>query len=214
MMRVATFSFFLALLLALAAPLLGQTPGDITGEVHDPSGSVIVGSEVTVTNNATDAARTQVTNGAGLYSFPSLQPGVYTLKVIMAGFQTMTRPDIELQVQQTARIDFILRLDEISEVLQVEGGPPLLAPEGSTVGTVIENKRIVDLPLNGRNFLQLVSRSPNMSFGFGNSSQANARHGGSRAEQNISLAGQEGRRFLNTPGFRDALLAGARSALS
>jgi hypothetical protein len=102
----------------------------------------------------------------------------------------MSRPDIGLQVQQTARIDFILRLGEISEVLQVESGAPLLATEGSPVGTVIENKRIVDLPLNGRNFLQLVSLSPNISFGFGNSSQANARHGGSRAEQNISLAGQ------------------------
>jgi len=191
MMRIAWTSCFLILLLALAVSLCGQTLGEITGNVHDPSGSVIV-AEVTVTNNATGSSRRQPTNSAGLYSFPSLQPGVYTVKITMAGFQAMTRPDIELQVQQTARIDFELRLGQISEVLEVAGGAPLLATEGSTVGTVIENRRIVDLPLNGRNFLQLVSLSPNVSFGFGSSGQADARQGGTRANQNISLAGQRG----------------------
>ena len=189
-MRAATFSIALLLALASAALVPGQTLGEITGEVRDPSGSVVVGAEVTVTNNATAAARSVVTNSAGLYSFPSLQPGVYTVKVTMPGFQALTRPDIELQVQQTARIDFTLRLGQVSEVVEVVGGAPLLTTEGSTVGTVIENKRIVELPLNGRNFLQLVSLSPNVSFGFGSSGQADARQGGTRANQNISLAGQ------------------------
>lgn len=186
-MRIATFCFAL---LAWAASLPGQTLGEIDGEVHDPTGSIVAGAEVIATSDATGAARSVLTNNAGLYSFPSLQPGAYTLKVTMQGFRAVTRPGIELQVQQTARIDFTLEVGQVSETVEVVGGAPLLTTEGSTVGTVIENKRIVDLPLNGRNFLQLVSLSPNVSFGFGNSSQAGARQGGSRSEQNISLAGQ------------------------
>src|SRR5262249_55234606 len=74
-------------------------------------------------------------------------------------FQAVSRPDVELQVQQTARIDFTLQLGQVTDVVEVAAGAPLLTIEGSTVGTVIENKRIVDLPLNGRNFLQLTRRS-------------------------------------------------------
>src|SRR4029077_5904084 len=70
------------------------------------------------------------------------------------------------------------------------GGAPLLTTENATVGSVIENKRIVDLPLNGRNFLQLVSLSPNVSFGFGNNSTATGRQGGQRSTENIAVSGQ------------------------
>src|SRR5215471_4798386 len=103
-MRVAMVA--LALLFTITAFSRGQTLGEITGEVHDPTGSVMVGAQVAVVNNATGAVRTAVTNDAGVYDFPSLQPGVYTVKVSLQGFQAVSRPDVELQVQQTARIDF------------------------------------------------------------------------------------------------------------
>ncbi len=177
-------------LFASAACLLGQTFGEITGQVRDPSGAVVVGATVTVTSIATSATRAALTNEAGIFSFSSLHPGIYDLQVAMQGFQTVTRRGIELQVQQTARIDFTLQLGQVTEVVEVTGGAALLTTENATVGTVIENKRIVELPLNGRNFLQLVSLSPNVSFGFANSGQAGARQGGTRAHQNISLAGQ------------------------
>src|SRR5713226_6764660 len=186
MMRIQASA--LLFLLAYSKPVAGQTSGEITGEIRDPSGSVVVGAAVTVGNKANSASRTVLTNDAGVYSFPSLQPGIYSVKVAMQGFQSMTRPDLELQVQQTARVDFTLQFGQVSEVVEVTGAAGLLTTENATVGTVIENKRIVELPLNGRNFLQLVSLSPNVSFGFANSGQAGLRQGGTRAQQNISIA--------------------------
>src|SRR5437867_4858948 len=115
---------------------------------------------------------------------------MYNIKVEIGGFRTLTRNDVELQVQQTARIDFTLQVGAVTEVVEVIGGTNLMTTENATVGTVIENKRIVDLPLNGRNFLQLVSLSPNVSFGFSSAGQAGSRQGGTRATQNISLSGQ------------------------
>src|SRR5262249_925017 len=103
-----------------------------------------------------------------VYAIPSLQPAVYNLKVEMPGFRTLIRNDLELEVQQTARVDFTMQVGQVNEVIEVSGTGTLLTTEDATVGTVIENKRIVELPLNGRNFLQLVSLSPNVTFLSGN----------------------------------------------
>jgi hypothetical protein len=188
-MRSVSILCGLAVLLSLAASLPGQTFGEITGEVHDPSGSVVAGSDVKLVSKATGAERTTVTNGAGLYSFPALQPGVYDVTASKQGFQTTTRTDVELQIQQTARVDFALQVGQTSQTVEVTAGAPLLNTENSSIGAVIENRRIVDLPLNGRNFLALVSLTPNISTGFGNNATATNVVGGDRAQQNISVAG-------------------------
>src|SRR5712691_9747412 len=171
-------------------PCSGQTFGEITGVVTDPGGGVVVGAAVTVTNPQTNLARTATTNGAGNYTFPSLLPGVYNVKAEMQGFQGEIRNGIELQVEQVARIDFQLRVGSLTETVEVTGGAPLLATENAAVGTVIENRRIVDLPLNGRNFIQLVALSPNVNANFANSGgQASSRQGGDRSTQLFSVAG-------------------------
>jgi hypothetical protein len=173
--------------LCAAAAVFGQTFGEITGEVHDSSGAAIVHGAVTLTNQATGAIRRATTNEAGAYTLPSLPPGVYSVKTEVQGFQTAERKDIELQVQQTARIDFSLQVGEVTQTVEVTGGAPLLTTEDATVGTVIENRRIVDLPLNGRNALGLVFLSPNVTFGFGNS---NVGMSGDRgAFSSVSIAG-------------------------
>ncbi|HYE74625.1 MAG TPA: carboxypeptidase-like regulatory domain-containing protein, partial [Blastocatellia bacterium] len=154
------------LLLSVASTAYAQTSGDITGLITDSSGAAVSGATVTVTNQATGAIRRLTTNDEGLYSFPSLLPGEYELKVEQQGFKSAVRGNIQLQVQQTARVDFTLEVGSVGETVTVTGGTPLLATESNSVGTVIENKRIVDLPLNGRNFLQLVATAPNVSFGF------------------------------------------------
>jgi len=185
-----SFVALVAVAMSLTGELRAQTLGEITGVVSDSTGAVIVGAKVTATNTGTNAARTAVTNDSGIYSFPAMQPGAYTLKVEMAGFKSFTETGIQLQVQQTARIDVAMEVGEVTQTIEVSGGGALLTTENATVGTVIENRRIVELPLNGRNFLQLVSLSPNVSFGFQSAGQAGSRQGGTRSTQNISLAGQ------------------------
>ncbi len=171
-------------------PAVAQTQASISGVIHDPTGAVIPGVTVTVTNPATNFVRTAISNEAGVYNFPSLQPGRYNIKVELPGFRTITQNDVELQVQFAARIDFTLQVGDVSQTVEVEGTAALIATENATVGTVIENRRIVEMPLNGRNFLQLVALSPNVSYGFSDSTQATTRQGGQRAQQNISVAGQ------------------------
>jgi hypothetical protein len=182
-----------ALLLSLfLLPAFPQTFGGITGEVRDASGASIPGATVTATNTATNAVRTTATNETGLYAFPSLIPGTYRVRVEASGFKAATRTDIGLQVQQLARIDFAMEVGQVSEAIEVKANAALLATEDATVGTVIENKRIVELPLNGRNFLQLVALSPNVTFGFATPGQVGGRQGGDRGNQNISLMGMRG----------------------
>ena len=178
--------------LALSVCLFGQTQGTITGEVKDSSGAIVPGATVTVTNTATNVARNTQTNESGLYNFPALVPGNYTVKVESAGFRTAIRSGIELQIQQTARLDFALDVGQVTETVDVSGQAALLATEDATVGTVIENRRIVELPLNGRDFLQLVALSPNVTNGFSSPGQASGRQGGTRASENISVMGMRG----------------------
>jgi outer membrane receptor protein involved in Fe transport len=190
----------LALVLLLGAwavrPSFGQTLGEITGVVTDPTGAVVAGAAVTVTNPQTGLTRAATTNTAGNYVFPALQPGTYNVRVEMQGFRTEVRSDVQLQVQQTARLDFQLAVGAVTETVEVAGGAPLLNTENATVGTVIDNQRIVELPLNGRNFIQLVALSPNVNANFASGGAATSRQGGDRSRQQISVAGMR-REFNN-----------------
>ena len=134
--------------LALVPSSVAQTFGEITGVVTDTSGAVVAGATVTVTNTQTNATRAAVTNNVGNYSFPALPPGVYNVKVEIQGFQPEIRSGVELQVQQVARLDFQLNVGSVSTAVEVTGGAPLLTTENATLGTVSDNQRIVDLPLN------------------------------------------------------------------
>jgi len=177
-------------LLVTVAPSFAQTLGEITGIVTDSTGAVISGATISVRNNATSATREAVTNEAGVFSFPALNPGLYEVRASARGFKTVIRSNVTLEVQQTLRLDFEMAVGEVTESVSVSAGAIALQTENATVGTVIENKRIVELPLNGRNALQLVALAPNVSFGFPAAGQADARQGGIRAAQSISVGGQ------------------------
>jgi hypothetical protein len=170
--------------------VFSQTLGEITGQVTDASGGAVPGARITATNTGTNATRSVLSNDAGVYSFPALQPGAYNVRVEKPGFKAVTRSNVQLEVQQTARLDFEMPVGQVSESIEVSADAAVLATENATVGTVIENKRIVELPLNGRNYLQLVAMAPNVSFGFQSAGQAGSRQGGIRADQSISVAGQ------------------------
>jgi hypothetical protein len=175
---------------ALAPQAFGQTFGEISGLVSDTSGASIPGAAITVTNTQTNLVRTGESNEVGNYNFPALPPGTYSVRVEKQGFQAEVRGGIELQVQQTARIDFRLNLGSVSETVEVTGGAPLLNTENATLGAVIENKRIVDLPINGRNFVSLISLSSNVTTGqVANAGFAASRTGNDRGKISLSIAG-------------------------
>ncbi len=177
------------LCLLLASASFAQTLGVISGEVKDSSGAIVPGVTVTVTNKATNATREAQSNTSGEFSFPALQPGNYELKATLPGFRTVTQA-VELQVQGAPRVNFKMEVGELAESMVVSAVAPLITTENATVGTVIENRRIVELPLNGRNYLSLVALSPNVSAEFAGAGQAGDRQGGSRANQQLSISGQ------------------------
>jgi hypothetical protein len=179
----------LVMCLLLATPAVAQTLGTITGEVKDSSGGVIPGATVTAQNVGTNAVRTQTSNEVGAFSFPAMQPGEYVVKAELQGFNT-AQNKVELHVEQVLRLSFTLETGVVTENIQVVGIAPLISTENATIGTVIENRRIVELPLNGRNFLSLIALSPNVSANFAGPGQAGDRQGGSRANQQISISGQ------------------------
>src|SRR5579864_8066573 len=186
-----TLRIFFALLLLGTLGLWAQVPtADLTGTITDPTGAAVSGAKINVTNNATAAQRQVTSNDAGVYSFPSLPPGNYSLRVEQSGFKAEQRGDIELQVGQVARIDFVLQVGNLTETVEVSGGAPVLQTEDATIGTVIENKRIVDLPLNGRNPLQLVSLTPGATTNGPASSQGQQRMGGARNAFAMNVSGQ------------------------
>ena len=175
--------------LSSASAVYAQTLGTVTGEIKDASSAVVTGVEVTVRNTETNVSRLAITNEDGLYTIPALNPGRYEVKAVKSGFKAASRGNIELQVQQTARVDFSLDVGQVTETVEVSGAAPLLTTENATVGTVIERQSITDLPLNGRNFLSLVALSPNVTYGFNPAAQAAGRQGGTRAGITMSLSG-------------------------
>ena len=182
----------LIVLLASTSPVSAQTFGQITGQVTDVSGGILAGATVVVTNTQTNAVREAITNSAGSYVFPNLLPGVYNVRVDLQGFQPKVMNNVELQVQQTVRIDVSLALGSVEVAVEVTGTAPMINATDATVGTVIENKQILELPLNGRNFINLVSLSPNVSSDWagGGGGGASGRQGGDRSTQNFAVAGQ------------------------
>src|SRR6476660_6049936 len=130
-MRTKLFAL-VCLLVSFGLPMFGQTFGEIGGEIHDVSGAVIAGAEVTILNVATNAVRSATSNEAGVYTFPSLPPGVYNLKATKEGFKTITRNHIEVQVQQNARLDLEMPIGQVSESIEVSSAAVLLTSENAT----------------------------------------------------------------------------------
>jgi len=130
--------------------------GAIQGVVQDQSEAAIVGARVVVVNLDTGLRRETTTNETGFYTAPSLPVGWYKVTATAPGLAAAEVPKLKLDVNQTARIDFSLKPGAVTESIYVTAAAALLDSETSTVGQVIENKRIVEMPLNGRNYLELA----------------------------------------------------------
>ncbi len=149
---------FVSLLCALlSGPVsFGQTDtASINGYVHDSSGAAAPGAMITAVHVATNARYTAAANEHGYYLLTPLRIGIYTLSVELAGFKKELITALELQVQQRANLNFDLEVGQVSEQIVVEGTAPLLSSQDTSMGQVVTNRQIVELPLNGRNYLQL-----------------------------------------------------------
>jgi hypothetical protein len=187
---IACCMFVFILVMLSAARLSAQTSGSISGHVADATGAVIPDANVALTNVGTGAARSTVTTGSGDYLFPDVPPGVYNIQAKHQGFKAAETKNVEVQVQQSLRQDFTLSVGEVTQTVTVEATGALLEVENATLGTVIQNAAINELPLNGRNYLSLVALSSNVNTLSPTSGQAGSRLGGDRASQAISVGGQ------------------------
>jgi hypothetical protein len=187
---------FVCLLAVATVPLLfGQATGSISGTVTDPTGAAVPGAKVTVTAPATGLSRTSNTNIAGEYIVPLLGVANYTVQVEQQGFQATTVPDIRLQVDEHRELDFKLSTAAVQTSVEVSATSVAIQTADATLGQVITSQQVADLPLNGRDFVQLANltpgvtteTNPNSFFNGGASSEASARGsyslsvGGSRA---------------------------------
>jgi hypothetical protein len=172
-----TLVFAAAVILALTAPSAqAQATAAINGTVRDSGGAVITDATVVLHNHDTNLDRTTVTNGVGAYVMPNVQPGNYDLKVTKSGFGTAVSSGVTLVVNQTATYDFMLKAGGVNEVVNVQANPVALETSTSELGVAVVKEQVNDLPLNGRNFTQLLNLTPGVSTV--NVSQNSATSGG------------------------------------
>ena len=134
----------------------GQGFGTIVGTVTDQSGAVVAGAKVTVTDPATAQSRDEITNDQGYYVVPSLKPAPYDISVTASGFGVYTQKGVVLQADQTATVNASLSLGKTAETVLVTAEPPQVNTTTATMSEVVEQRRVVDLPLNGRNAATLL----------------------------------------------------------
>jgi hypothetical protein len=150
----------------LAVTGLGQNiRGTILGTVHDESGAVIRGVKVTVKQAATGLVREETTNEVGEYLFAQLPVGTYNVTAEQSGFKRADRENVILEVDARVRTDFTLSVGAVTDTVAVEASTPVISTDSATVGNVVDNKQVTELPLNGRNFLQLNLLVPGANQG-------------------------------------------------
>ena len=147
-----------------AIPAAGQvTTAELAGSVTDPSGAEIAGAKVTAVNTGTGLSHESVSDDAGNYLITLLPPGTYNLSVEAAGFRKTVQNNVTLEVSQRARVDFKMQLGQLSETVEVAATAPLLESQSSTLGNVVTERLVADLPLNGRNFVTLAIVTPGVN---------------------------------------------------
>lgn len=181
-------AFFLCVL--VPATLVAQLDrGSIVGTVTDPSGARIGGAQVTVTNLQTNQSNRVTSDSAGNYKADLLRIGSYSVSIEKQGFQRALVPSVDVAVNQSARVDFALRLGSVSQTAEVTAAAPLLETESSSLGTVETERRISSLPLNGRNFIQLAYLGPGTNGGQTGSNVQGGVFENERANEAVSVNG-------------------------
>lgn len=163
--RVSSCFLFLVGVLILGTPGFAQTSstGSIVGLVTDPSGAVIPGTTVELTNVSTNITHATATDATGTYRFPLLAPGVYTVRFSAHGFKALTLNHVVVTVTETATVNGALSVGSPTQTVTVEAGAPLLQTQSTTVGGVVSQQAVNNLPLTTRNYTQILALVPGVS---------------------------------------------------
>ena len=179
-MSLAMFSVRAFALVSLFATIAFSQTAQLTGTVSDQSAAVAPGTKVTAVNVDTRVARSSVANQSGNYLITALLPGSYRVTAEAPGFKQAVRELVRLEVDQVARLDFTLEVGEARETVSVEATAVLLDSATSTIGTTVESRQVSELPLNGRNPIDLLALSAGIRIqaGFGGRSVQSGTPGG------------------------------------
>jgi hypothetical protein len=162
-LRMTSTLGLLATLALLPHAAHAQAAASMSGTAADTTGAVIAGATITITNTATNVQQTTVTSGSGTYSLINVSPGVYTIKAIKPGFRTQQITDAVLGVNQAAVFNFTFTTGTVNESVTVSAESSAIESSTAELGTVISTKPVNDLPLNGRNFTELLELTPGVS---------------------------------------------------
>ncbi len=192
MKRLSPLFIFTAVCLCCATSAVAQvTTGTITGTVRDASGAAVPSAAIAIKEVAKGTTVEFQTNEDGAYTAPFLSPGSYQVTVTKAGFKPQASQTFELQVDQRARIDFALTVGDVTSTVEVTAAAPLVKSDSAELGQVITERPIKELPLNGRNFAQLVYLAPNVTPGQQGENLSGSSSFNPRAASNFNALGSQ-----------------------
>ncbi len=206
--RAACWLVVLGLLAVLAGPVLGQsTGGRIIGRVSDPTGAVLAGVKVTLTNEATGVSRSAQASASGDYTFVEVQPGTYRVEFEQTGFKKNVQKGVTVEVNQVVTLNTVLQIGATKEVVEVTSEAPLVDTTSTQLGAVVNERAVVQLPLNARDTYQLLQLQPGVQSQVGSetfygSDRAGvvSVNGGRGRSNNYSVNGGDGNdQFANLP---------------
>ena len=177
---------FCLLFLMCAGWVMASPTGSITGFVKDPTGALIPGVKVTLTNTSTNAQLSTISNENGGFQFPQLAPAGYSLVVESPGFKRSI-VNVVVQVDQITRVDVVLQVGDIAQEVEVQAVAPLLESDKSTLSSVVESRTIANVPLNARQFLDLALITPGVLPSSAGTQGAGFNVAGARSQSNMFL---------------------------
>ena len=195
-------------------PRTGQAQtvyGSIAGTVLDASGGAIPGAAVTLTNTGTGEKRTMPSEASGGYTFVNILPGTYRIEAEKSGFKHFKRDGIIMEVGSAFRVDLPMEVGAVTQTIEVTAQTPLLQPQSSDLGQVVESRTVTEMPLNGRNVISLVQLSPGIQPqgppSGGNSSMSNPVGANPFASSDFQIGGsQAGQNAIFVDGVPDQWL--------
>ena len=167
------------------------TTADVVGRVTDSSGAIVTNAKITLQNLATGAYRSMNTTDSGDYTFNLLPIGRYSVRMEAAGFKAYVVQELSIAAGDRARVDAVMQVGQVSESVTVTTEAPVLQTDSATLGTLLDHKAVQDIPLNGRNYIQLAQLAPGVTPGPGNALSSGTRPDDRRQSSAFSVNGQD-----------------------